>query len=79
MPIQSSELTIHFPEQITTASIEKTLCDYYRKSCNAKADSVVFDLGSCEWCEMYGLSLLSLWIWELKSSCLLHTSFVTSQ
>lgn len=65
-PIKESELIVQFKKQITSASIEETLSVFYRKSRNVKVQSVVFDLEYCEWCEMYSLSLLSLWIWELR-------------
>ncbi len=67
MAIQTSELLIRFPKRIKSSSIEETLRKYYRKSCSEKNTTVRFDLTPCEWCEIFSLSLISLWIWQLKS------------
>jgi hypothetical protein len=55
------------PANLETVSFERLLKRFYRTTLQSKAAEVTFDLQKVEWCEPFQLSLLTLWIDELRS------------
>lgn len=62
-----SQLTVPLLKTVSSSSIESSLRNFYQKSRRSNKTHIVFDFEHCDWCELFGLSLISLWIWELNT------------
>jgi len=60
-----SEAAITLPKSVSSVGIEPILKQCYYKSLLRKYPSVSFDFGQVTWCDVFAVSLFSLWIWEL--------------
>lgn len=58
---------IKFPKEVISIQFERILKECYRTTLFKKTEKVIFDFSNVTWCDIFELSLLSLWIRELKS------------
>jgi signal transduction histidine kinase/adenine/guanine phosphoribosyltransferase-like PRPP-binding protein len=63
-----SNLIIQFPRTIVESSFESILKTNYFQSFDSAIDFITFDFKYVEWCDIFELSILSLWILELKNN-----------
>lgn len=73
-----SEAAINLPENVSSVGIEPILKQCYYKSLLKKYPSVSFDFGQVTWCDVFAVSLFSLWIWELAQRGKKITVFLPS-
>ncbi len=59
--------TVKFPKEAISNRFEQILNECYRATRLKKTAKVKFDFSNVTWCDIFALSLLSLWILELKS------------
>lgn len=60
------EYRVPLPPLVAGMAFEEVLASHLQKSRQKKYQSVVLDLSAVEWIELFDLSLLTLWIWELR-------------
>ena len=60
-----SEAAITLPKSVSSVGIELILKQCYYKSLLRKYPNVSFNFGQVTWCDVFAVSLFSLWIWEL--------------
>ena len=65
LSIRDGKPFVTLPQSVSAIGIEPILRECYRKSLIKKYDAVSFSFESVTWCDVFSLSLLSLWIWEL--------------
>ncbi len=58
--------SIKFPEQVSSLSFEHILKECYVHSLKPNSTIIEFDFRYVRWCDVFALSLLALWILELK-------------
>jgi hypothetical protein len=60
------ETKVSLPKKTNGLSFENCLSDHYQKSLSSAL--VKFDFSQVDWCELFELSLITLWIKELLAS-----------
>lgn len=67
--LDSSQLypTVKFPKEVISNQFEPILNECYKTTLLKKTKKIKFDFSNVTWCDVFELSLLSLWILELKS------------
>jgi hypothetical protein len=60
----SEYLLVPIPRQLTTVAFETTLAAHYAPT--IAATSIHFDLSSTTWSDLFEISLLALWVGELR-------------
>jgi signal transduction histidine kinase len=65
-PTSSSSFLIKFPRTVGGTTFESILKDNYAKCLAEETKKIVFDFTSVSWCGVFELSLLSLWLLELR-------------
>jgi hypothetical protein len=59
-------MKVKFGKYLDTIALEKSLLAYLSQSRRPEVELVVFDLREVEWCELFELSLLTVWIADLR-------------
>lgn len=59
---------IRFPERVVPKIFDDLLTETYRETLYKKTAQVEFDFSRVAWCDIFELSLISLWILELASA-----------
>src|SRR5688572_21353321 len=60
-------IRIPFPEYVTTLSFERVLSNYLAQTRNRDVEGVSFDFTRVQWCDLFELSLIVIWIDDLVS------------
>ncbi len=56
---------IKFPERVVPKTFELLLNQTYGKTLQKRIKEVEFDFSRVQWCDIFELSLISLWVLEL--------------
>jgi hypothetical protein len=60
-------IRIHFSEHVTTRTFERVLSSYLVQTRDRDTESVSFDFSRVQWCDLFELSLIVIWIDDLVS------------
>jgi hypoxanthine-guanine phosphoribosyltransferase/signal transduction histidine kinase len=59
---------IRFPDRVVPKTFDEVLRETYKETLFKKTPQVEFDFSKVKWCDIFELSLVSLWILELRSA-----------
>ena len=62
----SNSITINFPQQILPKNFDRILYECYGKTLEESNKVVKFDFSKVSWCSVFELSLISIWMLNVK-------------